>query len=134
MDIERKLYSSIKPFIDSQEAIVVTGMRRVGKTTLLLHILNNLKSKNKIFLDLENPLNQRYFEEPNYERILDAFRFLGLNIKERGYVFLDEIQFIKNLPSVVKYLSDHYKIKFILSGSSSFYIKNLFSESLSGRK
>lgn len=134
MDIERKLYSSIKPFIDSQEAIVVTGMRRVGKTTLLLHILNNLKSKNKIFLDLENPLNQRYFEEPNYERILDAFRFLGLNIKERGYVFLDEIQFVKNLPSVVKYLSDHYKIKFILSGSSSFYIKNLFSESLSGRK
>lgn len=89
MQIERELYSRIMPFQDSPEAIVVTGMRRVGKTTLLLHILRNLKSQNKIFLDLENPLNQRYLEEPNYERILDTFRFLGLDTRKRGYVFLD---------------------------------------------
>ena len=134
MLIERELYSRIMPFQDSPEAIVVTGMRRVGKTTLLLHILRNLKSQNKIFLDLENPLNQRYLEDPNYERILDTFKFLGLDTRKRGYVFLDEIQFVKSIPSAVKYLTDHYEIKFILSGSSSFYIKNLFSESLSGRK
>lgn len=34
----------------------------------------------------------------------------------------------------VKYLFDHYKIKFFLTGSSSFYLKNLFPESLAGRK
>ena len=34
----------------------------------------------------------------------------------------------------MKYLSDHYEAKFVVTGSSSFYLKNLFSESLSGRK
>ena len=34
----------------------------------------------------------------------------------------------------MKYLIDHYQIKFFVTGSSSFYLKNLFPESLSGRK
>lgn len=34
----------------------------------------------------------------------------------------------------IKYLFDHYDIKFFLTGSSSFYLKNLFPESLAGRK
>jgi predicted AAA+ superfamily ATPase len=49
-------------------------------------------------------------------------------------VALDEIQYIPNLPSVVKYLYDHYGIKFLLTGSSSFYLKKYFSESMAGRK
>lgn len=134
MIIERELYAKISRYIDSPEAVVITGMRRTGKTTLLRYLMDNIKGQNKVFLDLENPLNQKYLEEKNYEKILDTFRFLGLDIKKRGYVFLDEIQFAKNTPSLVKYLLDHYKIKFFLSGSSSFYLKNLFSESLAGRK
>lgn len=134
MIIERDIYSRIKPVIGSPEAIVITGMRRVGKTILLRYIFDNIASDNKIFIDLENPANQKYFEEKNYERILDTLKFLGLNINKKAYVFLDEVQFVKNSPSVVKYLLDHYKIKFFLSGSASFYLKNLFSESLSGRK
>jgi len=134
MIIERDIYPQIQKVIDDREAIVITGMRRVGKTTLLKYIANNLKSSNKIFLDLENPANQRFLQEANYEKILDNFRFLGIDTRKKGYVFLDEIQFIKNIPSVVKYISDHHKIKFFLSGSASFYLKNLFSESLAGRK
>jgi len=34
----------------------------------------------------------------------------------------------------MKYLIDHYGVKFYLTGSFSFYLKNLFPESLSGRK
>ena len=41
---------------------------------------------------------------------------------------------MRNLPSIVKYFYDHYQVKFFLTGSASFYLKNLFSESLSGRK
>ncbi len=134
MIIERELYPRIKPFIDSDEAIIITGMRRVGKTTLLKYIFEQIKSENKIFLDLENPLNQKYWEEKNYEKILDNLLVLGLNIKEKAYVFLDEIQFVKNIPSAVKYLIDHHKIKFFLTGSASYYLKNLFTESLAGRK
>jgi len=132
--IERELYRKIEPFLHVPEAVVITGMRRVGKTTLLKYISEKINSHNKIFLDLENPMNRKYFEEKNYERILDGFRFLGLNTTQKGYIFLDEIQFVRNIPSVIKYLSDHYNLKFFLTGSASFYLKNLFSESLSGRK
>lgn len=134
MIIERDIYSKIKPFFGSSEAIIITGMRRVGKTTLLRYIMEKITSENKIFLDLENPSNQKYFEEANYDKIVDNLKLLGLETGQKGYVFLDEIQFVKNIPSVVKYLHDHYEINFFLSGSSSYYLKNLFSESLAGRK
>lgn len=58
----------------------------------------------------------------------------GLDVKKKLYIALDEIQLVPNIPSVLKYLYDNYDIKFIVSGSSSYHIKNLFTESLSGRK
>lgn len=134
MLIERKLFRQIQKYIDSKEAIIVTGMRRVGKTSLLDFIYQRIDSANKLFLDLENPLNQKYFEETNYERIKSSLEFLGLNFARSAYLFLDEIQFVKNLPSVIKYLIDHYGAKCFLTGSASFYLKNLFTESLVGRK
>lgn len=134
MLIERLLYKQIKPYFQSLEAIVITGMRRTGKTSLLQFIYQHLPFANKLFLDLENPLNHKYFEETNYEKIKSDLEILGLKFDQRPYLFLDEIQLVKNLPSVVKYLIDHYKVKCFLTGSASFYLKNLFSESLSGRK
>lgn len=132
--IQRDLYTKIESVLYAPEAVVITGMRRVGKTTLLRFIEQKLNSNNTIFLDLENPLNRRYFEDENYEKIVGTLKFLGIDTSKQGYVFLDEAQFVKNLPSSVKYISDHYPLKFFLSGSSSFYLKNHFSESLSGRK
>jgi uncharacterized protein len=134
MIIERKLYREIAEVITSPEVVVVTGMRRVGKTTLLRYLFDRVESVNKIWLDLENPVNQRYFDEINYDRILADWEKLGLKKDGQNYVFLDEIQLVKNLPQVVKYLYDHYQIKFVLTGSSSYYLKNLFTESLAGRK
>lgn len=132
--IERDIIPIIMKHVDAPETIVVTGMRRVGKTTLLHVIRDNISSPNSLFLDLENPVNRRLFEAENYDRIADNLKFLGLDLQTKSYVFLDEIQLLKNLPSVVKYLVDHYPIKFFLTGSSSFYLKNLFSESMAGRK
>ncbi|MFH1030175.1 MAG: ATP-binding protein, partial [bacterium] len=77
---------------------------------------------------------RKYFEEEDYEKIKLNLEILGINFKTKAYLFLDEIQYIKTLPSAVKYLYDHYKIKFFLTGSSSFYLKKNFTESLSGRK
>lgn len=134
MIIQRDIYKEIEPYFVSPEAVVVTGMRRTGKTTLLKFIYEKITSDNKLFIDLENTLNRKYFEEEDYERIRLNLEVLGLNFKKKTYLFLDEIQFVKNLPSVVKYLNDHYQVKFFLTGSSSFYLKNLFSESLTGRK
>lgn len=134
MIIERDIYKKIKPHIESPEIIVVTGMRRTGKTTLLEYIYDKIKSSNKVIIDLENPLNQKYFEEEDFEKIKYNLEIKGLNFGKKAYLFLDEIQMMKNLPQIAKYLYDHYQIKFFLTGSSSYYLKNLFSESLSGRK
>lgn len=130
----RFVFDKIKPYFDSPEAIIITGMRRTGKTTLLNFIFDQIATKNKIFLDLENPLNRKYFEEENYERIKISFEVLGVDFSQKSIIFLDEIQLVKNLPSVVKYFIDHYRVKFFLTGSASFYLKNLFTESLAGRK
>lgn len=113
---------------------MVTGFRRVGKTVLLRHIFEQVATKNKIFLDMESPVNQRAFADSNYDNIKAFLERLGINFNSRAFVFLDEIQSVRNLPSVVKYLYDHNDIKFYLTGSSSFYLKNWFSESMSGRK
>ncbi len=134
MLIERNIYPAVQSVLTAPEAVVITGMRRVGKTTLLKTILERLPSSNKIYLDLENPRNQLYFEQTDYDAIFTHLQLLGLNKNERMFVFLDEIQRVKNIPSVVKYLLDTYGIKFILSGSSSYYLKNQFTESLAGRK
>lgn len=130
----RLIFNEIKQYFDSPEAIIITGMRRTGKTTLLKLIFEKIHSKNRLFLDLENPLNRKYFEEENYEKIKVSFEMLGVDFSHKLYIFLDEIQFVKNLPSVVKYFIDHYGVKFFLTGSASFYLKNLFTESLAGRK
>jgi len=134
MIFPRTVFNDIKPYLQSSEAVILTGMRRTGKTTILNFIQEQIVSKNKLFLDLENPLNRKYFEEEDYERIKSALEFLGINFKKRAFVFLDEIHHVKKLPSVVKYFIDHYKVKFFLTGSASFYLKNLFTESLAGRK
>ena len=54
--------------------------------------------------------------------------------KIRIYVFIDEIQNFPVIIRIMKYLIDHYHVKFIVTGSSNFYLNNLFPESLSGRK
>jgi len=134
MNIERDITPSIRSVMDSSEAIVLTGLRRTGKTTLLRSLMDEVPTANKLFLDLENPANRKLFEESNYDRIADNLHFLGLDLKTKAYLFLDEVQFLRSIPSVVKYLLDHYNLKCILTGSAVFYLKNLFSESLAGRK
>lgn len=141
----RKLKPDILKHLDNDLTIVVTGMRRVGKTFLLQDIYDGLKTANKVFLDLEKPENREIFQEKNFDLIIHNLKLMGLSLTEkipgqklnrqhRSYIFLDEIQLVKTLPSLIKFLSDHYGVKFLVSGSSSFYLKNLFSESLSGRK
>ncbi len=130
----RKLFKQLIKEIDSKSITVLTGMRQVGKTTLMRSVFDCIDSDNKTFLDLENPLNQKIFEEENFDNILINLENFGINSKDKAYLFLDEIQLIPNLVKAIKYLYDHYQIKFFLTGSSSFYLKGLFPESLAGRK
>ena len=134
MRFPRKILQGIKSQFDTREIVVITGMRRVGKTTVLQMIYDQVASDNKTFLDLENVLEQKIFEEVDYNNIWPNLRSYGITNKERAYIFLDEIQAMPQIVKAVKYLHDHYNVKFFLTGSSSFYLKNLFPESLAGRK
>lgn len=130
----RKLKLALLEEISKPQAVVVTGMRQVGKTTLFFDIYNYIESDNKVFIDLENPLNQEIFEEKNYDNIILNLKEVGLKSHKNAFVFIDEIQLMPEIVNPVKYLYDHYRIKFFLTGSSSFYLKGLFPESLAGRK
>ncbi len=130
----RSIYEPLKAHLSKRQITVLTGMRRTGKTTLVKQLLADSSIRQQFFFDLERIDNRLLFSEQNYERIVRALIQRGADLSQPLLVAIDEIQLVPNLPSVLKYLYDHYPIKFIVTGSSSFYIRNLFSESLAGRK
>ncbi len=130
----RKLYKSLQEHLDKKEITVLTGMRRTGKTTLVKQLLAEIKTKNQIYIDLQVLANQDIFSVRNFDGIIELLKQRGLDFSQKAYIALDEIQLVKTIPGVLKYLYDTYDIKFIITGSSSYYLKNLFTESLAGRK
>jgi len=130
----RRIFDDLKAHLPKRQITVLTGMRRTGKTTLVRQLLSESGIKQQFYFDLERIDNRVLFAEQNYEHIVRAFQQQGADLSKPLLVAIDEIQLVPNLPSVLKYLYDNYPIKFIVTGSSSFYIKNLFSESLAGRK
>ncbi len=134
MQYRRKIQKDLEESINTKEIVVLTGMRRTGKTTLLKMIFDKIESDNKVFLDLENILDQQIFEESDFNNIWANLSHYGINPNKKSYIFIDEVQLMPVVVKIVKYLFDHYDVKFFLTGSSSFYLKNLFPESLAGRK
>lgn len=131
---ERIIYKELKEHLNKKYITVITGLRRTGKTTLLKKLLEDFDGNNKVYIDLERIDNRELFSEKNYENIITALSSRGLNFNKKTLIAIDEVQFLPSISSVIKYLYDNYQIKFLITGSSSYYIKNLFSESLAGRK
>lgn len=128
------MFPAIREDLDGPGVTVLTGMRRTGKTSILNQLYSEIPD-NKVFLDLENRANHEAFLLADYDLIWQRLLLNhGLSEKRKVFVFLDEIQNLAILPSVLKYLSDHKVVKFVVSGSSGFYLKNQFTESLAGRK
>lgn len=134
MYFKRILEYRIQEFINVPDIIVITGMRRVGKTSLLQNIFKSISSSNKVMIDFENFLEQKIFDEIDFNNIVRNLGIYGINTNEQMYVFIDEVQLLPSVINQIKFLYDKYNIKFFLTGSSSFYLKDLFPESLAGRK
>lgn len=131
---KRALYFTILPQLEHKNAIVITGMRQVGKTTLMKQLSLAWKGKYAWF-DFDNPLDYLLFENIDYNAIYQELRrIVKAETGERFLVCIDEIQNFPEITKIIKYLIDHYNIKFIVTGSSNYYLRNLFPESLSGRK
>lgn len=120
--------------LETDKITTIIGPRRVGKTTIMFQLIDYLLKEKKVdpkrilYISLDNA----YLERVTDEIIKDAVETYVKNIvkepinklTERVYVFLDEIQYVKNWPRKLKTWYDYkYKIKFILSGSSSTFIR-----------
>jgi hypothetical protein len=131
---ERKIHPELRRHLKKKQASVITGMRRTGKTTLVKQLLLEIPSENKLYIDLERIDNREIFFEKNYENIVASMKTFGLDFSKKCFIAIDEAQKAPEIASVAKYLYDNYDIKFIITGSSSYYLKDLFTESLAGRK
>lgn len=131
---KRELYYTILPQLEHKNALVITGMRQVGKTTLMKQLSAAWEGKQAWF-DFDNPLDYILFESIDYKGIYEELRrMVNAHEGERFLICIDEIQNFPPVTKIIKYLIDHFGIKFIVTGSSNYYLRNLFPESLSGRK
>lgn len=134
---KRFLFNDIVKEIESKQIISLIGLRRTGKTTILKQVIDHLIKSKKV--KREYILFYSFDEEqPKIEEIVTEYETKSgkelLDIKDRIYIFLDEIQKLKNWQNQVKYYYDNYQnIKFFVSGSSSLFIKKHTQESLAGR-
>ena len=132
--LKRELFYVIRPQLYHKNAIVITGMRQVGKTTLMRQLYDDFEGK-RLWFDLDNPLDQMIFENVDYNSVYhELMAMSNLQNDERLLVCIDEIQNLPEITKIIKYMIDHFGIKFIVTGSSNYYLRNLFPESLSGRK
>ena len=130
----REIFTELVNHLDKKQVTVITGMRRVGKTTALKYLLQNIDSDNKAYFDLEKIENRYIFNQNTTKDIEIGLQIEGIDLTRKAWIAIDEIQLVPTITSAIKYLYDTYDIKFLVSGSSSFYLKNHFTESLAGRK
>jgi len=133
---EREIYSKIKKFLEMPQIIALTGLRRAGKTTIMLKIAEEWLSLGF------NPQNIFFFSFDDFkgnslkELVEEYERVHNKKLSDEKFLFLfDEIQKINNWQEQIKIIYDLYKnnIKIIVSGSESLFIRKKFKESLAGR-
>ncbi|VVB90977.1 AAA domain protein [uncultured archaeon] len=136
----RDIWSKVLKEIDRKEVICFVGLRRVGKTVLMKQVIQNLLEKGIA------PERILYFsfdamkkEEAIIRRIVTLYsrniiQEVTSELSLPVYIFLDEVQKIKEWGEEVKSIYDKdWNIKFLVSGSSSMNILKGSGESLLGR-
>ena len=134
----RALYDEkIDTFLSYNEVVVIKGIRRSGKSTLMLNsiknlLLNGVDIKNILFVNLEDPRFINHLSTELLQEIKDVY-LEYLDPDEKPYIFLDEIQ---NIPNWEKWVNKEYELKLsniTISGSNSSMLSSEIASSLSGR-
>src|SRR3989344_4970420 len=131
--IKRDIYEPLKSHLEQKEISLIVGPRQAGKTTLMRLLKENLDKKNKktLFLSLDMEADQFFFRSQGL--LLQKIELeMG---KEKGFVFIDEIQRKEDAGVFLKGIYDmDLPYKFVVSGSGSVELKEKVHESLVGRK
>ena len=113
---------------------VITGMRRAGKSTLLMQYQDYLRQSRVE----ENRIVSINFEELEYEELCD-YRKLYDYIKDRliegktTYIFLDEIQKVKDFEKVIDSIYVKSDTDIYITGSNAYFLSGNLATYLTGR-
>lgn len=130
----REKYDSLIKSADIKEIIIILGVRRSGKSTLMYQMIDSLLSKGVkpeqiLFVNLED----KKFSENSLDDIYSAYR-TSINLKEKAYVFIDEVHRKDGWESWIRKKYDlKENCKFIISGSCSYLLKKEYATLLTGR-
>ncbi len=132
---KRGLYlKMILPVLQRKEIIILKGVRRCGKSTIMKQLIGELLNqgvdkKDIVYVNLDD-----FNFLPNLSLDLLEFIISTRKMKKKLYLFLDEIQ---KIPQFESWLRTHYdrgtNIKFIISGSNSTLLAKDLATLLTGR-
>ncbi len=131
---KRTQFSAIAPQLEKRFILALVGLRRTGKTTVVYQLIEHLLNKKVapqhiLFFSFDEHLT-------TLADILEQHREIHtLDYREqRVYVFLDEIQKCSDWEHQLKKYYDLYpKLKFVVSGSESLFLRKKTKETLAGR-
>ena len=119
--IREKYISKIKPFINKPVLKILTGMRRVGKSSLL-HIIKDVADENKIYINFEAT---NLLSINNANSLLEYLKPLLEDVKGKVYFFFDEIQVIDGWEEVISDLKHNRDYDIFLTSSNKKLISSL---------
>ena len=135
MRLKRETYlEQIRPYYESDIIKVITGVRRAGKSILLDTIKDELIENGVC----ENHIIYLNLEDLDYDYIIDASD-LNSEIKSRidnngkYYIFLDEIQHVKNFEKALASFRATLDVSLFVTGSNSTLLSGELSTLLTGR-
>ncbi len=121
-------------FIDKPFVKILTGIRRSGKSTLMLFIRDELinrgvNEKQIIYINFES------FEFSFLEKASDLYNFIENKISEnlRTYILLDEIQEVKGWEKAINSIMVDFNCDIFLTGSNSKLLSSELATYLAGR-
>ena len=122
-----RFYKDLAPLLKDNQALIIFGPRRVGKTTLLKTFLDTTRLKYRLDSG-DNLKTQEILSSQDFPQIIEYASGYDL-------IALDEAQMIPNIGMGIKILVDQVPhLKVIATGSSSFDLANQVGEPLTGRK
>ena len=135
---KRELYiEKIKSFIDKDIIKVLTGIRRSGKSVMLKLIMEELKQngideKQFININFENLINR---ELTTADKLHEYILKKASEIKKKCYIFLDEIQEVKDWEKCINSLrvNEEYDFDIYITGSNAKLLSGELSTYLAGR-